>query len=153
MFLVEEFCSDELVLGFDPTYLNKSGKHTPDVGCFYNGSTSSYRRGLEIGAIGVVDINQNTAYHLEAIQTPSKGRLVSLTSLATKAQDFIPKKLPPYQFPQNTVGLVNIFDRRYDASGMYRYSTIILCVKNKIARKRFYVAVKDQSDHLLIFIN
>lgn len=68
--LVEQVCSDEKIIGFDPSYIPKSGKHTPDIGYFYSGVASKYKRGLEIGNISVIDINQNTAYHLEAVQSP-----------------------------------------------------------------------------------
>lgn len=68
--LVEDFCSNEVILGFDPSYIPKSGKHTPDLGYYYSGVASKYKKGLEIGNISVIDIKQNTAYHLEAVQSP-----------------------------------------------------------------------------------
>ena len=69
--LVSQYCGANCILGFDPTYLDKSGKHTPGIGYFYSGAAGKYKRGLEISGIAVVDLDQNTAYHLEAIQTPS----------------------------------------------------------------------------------
>ncbi|MBK8501551.1 MAG: transposase [Saprospiraceae bacterium] len=69
--LVEQYCGANCIPGFDPTYLNKSGKHTPGIGYFYSGTAGKHKRGLEIAGIAVVDVDQNTAYHLEAIQTPS----------------------------------------------------------------------------------
>lgn len=71
---VEMNCSDELIIGFDPSYISKSGKHSHGIGYFYSGCASQYKRGLEIGSFAVIDINQNTAYHLEATQTPSAKR-------------------------------------------------------------------------------
>lgn len=68
--LVEQVCSDQRIIGFDPSYIPKSGKHTPDLGYYYSGVASKYKKGLEIGNISVIDINQNTAYHLEAVQSP-----------------------------------------------------------------------------------
>ena len=68
---IQNTCGDELVIGFDPSYISKSGKHTPGLGYFYSGVAGSYKRGLEIGNIAVIDIKQNTAYHLEAIRTPN----------------------------------------------------------------------------------
>ena len=72
--LVEQYCSSERILGFDPTYLEKSGKYTPGIGYFYSGTAGKYKRGLEVAGIAVVDLAQNTSYHLEAIQTPSAMR-------------------------------------------------------------------------------
>jgi hypothetical protein len=68
--LVDQVCSAKKIIGFDPSYIPKSGKHTPDLGYFYSGVANKYKKGLEIGNISVIDVNQNTAYHLEAIQTP-----------------------------------------------------------------------------------
>lgn len=78
--LVDQVCSDERILGFDPSYIPKSGKQTPDLGYFYSGVASKYKKGLEIGNISVIDINQNTAYHLEAVQSPkSKKEVIGQT--------------------------------------------------------------------------
>lgn len=68
---VQTACSSECILAFDPSFITKSGKHTPGVGYFYSGCSGSYERGLEIGCISAIDIKQNTAYHLEAIQSPA----------------------------------------------------------------------------------
>lgn len=69
--LIEQYCGNNCILGFDPSYIAKSGKHTPGLGYFYSGTAGKYKRGLEIGAIAAIDLTQNTSYHLEAIQTPS----------------------------------------------------------------------------------
>ncbi|MGB4960781.1 MAG: transposase [Saprospiraceae bacterium] len=66
---VSDLCSDEKIIGFDPSYIRKSGKHTHGVGYFYSGCHSRYERGLEIGCFAAIDIEQNTAYHLVATQT------------------------------------------------------------------------------------
>lgn len=68
--LIDDHCSDELIIGFDPSFISKSGKHTPGLGYFYSGCNSKYMKGLEIGAYSVIDVKQNTAYHLYAEQTP-----------------------------------------------------------------------------------
>lgn len=72
--LVQQYGSGQCILGFDPSYITKSGKHTPGIGYFYSGSAGRHKRGLEISGIAAIDIDQNTAYHLEAIQTPSAKR-------------------------------------------------------------------------------
>ncbi len=63
-------CSDELLIGFDPSYISKSGKYTPNIGYFYSGVAGMIKRGMEFGCLAIIDVKQNTAYHLEAVQTP-----------------------------------------------------------------------------------
>lgn len=72
--LVDSESSNELIIGFDPSFISKSGKHTPGVGYFYSGCHSRYERGLEIGCYSVIDVKQNTAYHLYAQQTNPKDK-------------------------------------------------------------------------------
>lgn len=69
--LVNEHCSNEKIIGFDPSYIRKSGKHSPGLGHFYSGCQGRYVKGLEVGSFAAIDINQHTAYHLEAIQSPA----------------------------------------------------------------------------------
>jgi hypothetical protein len=73
--LIEQSCSDERILAFDPSYLPKAGKKTPHVGRFWSGKDQAVKPGLEIGAIAVVDVQNGTALSLESVQTPkiSKG--------------------------------------------------------------------------------
>ena len=67
---ITQHCSDELLIGFDPSFISKSGKHTPNVGYFYSGVAGMVKRGVEFGCLAIIDVKQNTAYHLEAVQTP-----------------------------------------------------------------------------------
>jgi hypothetical protein len=92
--LIKDQCSEEVILGFDPSYINKSGKQTPGLGYYYSGSAGRYKKGIEIGSIGAVDLSQNTAYHLEAIQTPSgrKHQLANGQSLVDHYADIIVSK-------------------------------------------------------------
>lgn len=69
--LIKAVVGKRRILGFDPTYLRKSGKHTPNVGYFYSGTESRYKKGLEMSGIAVIDLDQQTSYHIEAVQTPS----------------------------------------------------------------------------------
>lgn len=55
---------------FDCTFLPKSGKQTYGIAKFYNGSASRAERGLEAGVLGLLDLDENTAYALSATQTP-----------------------------------------------------------------------------------
>lgn len=63
--------SDELIIAFDPSYISKSGKHTPGVDKYWSGVAGQAKLGLEIGGIAAIDIKNNTAFHIEAIQTPT----------------------------------------------------------------------------------
>jgi len=56
-------------IAFDPSYINKSGKHTPGVGYFWSGVAGQAKWGIEIGGIAAIDIENHTAFHLEAVQT------------------------------------------------------------------------------------
>jgi hypothetical protein len=60
----------ECILAFDPSYIKKSGKETYGLGMYWSGCAGRSKWGLDICGFAVVDIIQNTAYHLNAIQTP-----------------------------------------------------------------------------------
>ena len=61
--------SGRYVIAFDPSYVNKSGKHTPGVGYFWSGVANRAKWGLEIGGLAAIDIDNHTAFHREAVQT------------------------------------------------------------------------------------
>jgi len=61
--------SGRFAIAFDPSYINKSGKKTPGVGWYWSGCANSTKWGLEIGGLAAIDIDNHTAFHLEAIQT------------------------------------------------------------------------------------
>jgi hypothetical protein len=69
--------SEDRILVFDPSYLPKSGKHTPGKGRFWSGCLGRAVQGIEIGGLGVVDLKHNTAFNLESVQTPSPSKLKS----------------------------------------------------------------------------
>ena len=60
----------ECILAFDPSYISKSGKKTHGLGSYWSGCAGRAKRGLEICGFAAVDIALNTAFHLNAIQTP-----------------------------------------------------------------------------------
>lgn len=68
--LVEESCSDEIIIGFDSSYISKSNKNTPGLGYLYSGVANKYKKVLEIGNISAIDVKQNMPYQLKAIQSP-----------------------------------------------------------------------------------
>jgi hypothetical protein len=57
------------VIAFDPSYISKSGKKTPGLGWYWSGCAGQAKWGLEIGGIAAIDIDNHTAFHLEAVQT------------------------------------------------------------------------------------
>lgn len=61
--------SGHYVIAFDPSYISKSGKRTPGLGYFWSGCAGRAKWGLEIGGLAAVDIDNHTAFHLEAVQT------------------------------------------------------------------------------------
>lgn len=69
--LCDQHLSGHRVNVFDPSYLPKSGKHTPNTGTFYSGCLGKAVRGMEIGGLGAVDVDNNTAFCLEAVATPN----------------------------------------------------------------------------------
>ena len=69
--LIKSHCSKELINAFDPSYIPKSGKKTEHIGMFWSGSSQKALRGLEIGCFAVIDTVNNTAFSLEAVQTPA----------------------------------------------------------------------------------
>lgn len=75
--LCDQYLSKDLILVFDPSFLPKSGKHTPNIGKFYSGCLGKAIKGLELGGLGVVDLEQHTAFSLEAIPTPAPSVLKS----------------------------------------------------------------------------
>jgi hypothetical protein len=62
----------ECILAFDPTFIPKSGKQTPDVYKFWNGSHQRAEKGLEAGVLAIIDVDDRMAYHIEATQTEVK---------------------------------------------------------------------------------
>lgn len=68
--LIDEHGSGEHFVIFDPSFLSKSGKHTPNKGRFWSGGAGMTKLGLEISCFAVGDIKKHTAYHLSSTLTP-----------------------------------------------------------------------------------
>lgn len=73
--LIKTSCSKNLIIAFDPSYIPKSGKETDHLGYFWSGASGKALKGLEIGGLAAIDVDNNTAMSLEAIQTPSSKEL------------------------------------------------------------------------------
>jgi len=72
--------SHELIGVMDGSFIPKSGKKTYGLGYFYNSSQDKASKGLEISALGVVDVTDNTAYSLSAWQTPPQAEIEQLVA-------------------------------------------------------------------------
>ena len=59
----------DLILGFDPSYLSKSGKFTEGKADYWSGCAGQVLPGLEISGIAAVDLQTNSALHVGAFQT------------------------------------------------------------------------------------
>ena len=95
--LIQQNCSDELILAFDPSYLPKSGKKTAHVGRFWSGKDQAVKPGIEIGSIAVVDVQNGTALSLEAVQTPKIAKNETGESMVDHYAKVILDKLPVIQ--------------------------------------------------------
>ena len=78
LLLSQKYCSSERISAFDPSYISKSGKHTPGTAYFWSGCAGHNKWGLEIGGFASIDIINNTAMHLTADQTLSAKEYASL---------------------------------------------------------------------------
>jgi hypothetical protein len=67
------------VIAFDPSYINKSGKKTPGLGWYWSGCAGQAKWGLEIGGLAAIDLDNHTAFHLEAVQTLMGDKYDNLT--------------------------------------------------------------------------
>ena len=76
--LIDQFCSKECGIAFDPSYISKSGKHTPGNGYFWSGCAGKKKWGIEIGGFAAIDIPNNTAMHITADQTLTADEYPSL---------------------------------------------------------------------------
>ena len=60
------YCREKLqhriAIAIDPSYIPKSGKHTPGTGYFWSGCASAAKWGLEILGIALVDADERDAY-------------------------------------------------------------------------------------------
>ena len=68
--LTQEIVSKDCIIAFDPSYIPKSGKQTYGRGKFWSGTAKAAKWGLDICGFALVDVENNTAFHLKAWQTP-----------------------------------------------------------------------------------
>lgn len=70
--LIKQHFPNDVIWAFDPSYLSKSGSKSNGVGYFWSGCAQAMKWGQEIGCIAAVGIQQRTALHYKAVQTPAK---------------------------------------------------------------------------------
>src|SRR5674476_934824 len=73
--LINQTVSAELAIAMDPSFIPKAGKATYGRGRYWSGVAGAAKWGLGICGFAVVDIVNNTAFHLNAWQTPSADEL------------------------------------------------------------------------------
>lgn len=97
--LCQRYCSELKIVGFDPSFISKSGKQTPGAGYFWSGCAGHSKWGIEIGGFGVIDIINNIAMHLYAKQTLGHQEYNSLceyyAALVVEKQEMI-KRISQY---------------------------------------------------------
>lgn len=67
--LIKMNVKGKTALAFDPSYISKAGKKTPEVGYFWSGVAGRAKWGLEFCGLAVLDISRKTAFHLFGFQT------------------------------------------------------------------------------------
>lgn len=112
------------VIAFDPSFIPKSGKHTPNIDYFWSGTHGKAMKGLEIGGLALLDIESNTALHLESVYTPDQSTLSKLDwSRIDFYADWIIKK----------------------ASGLPQ-GIDYLCVDGFFAKKKFVSVIQEKTN-------
>ena len=67
--LTERIVSKDCVIAFDPCYIPKSGKQTYGRGKFWSCSGKAAKWGLDICGFALVDVENKTAFHFNALLT------------------------------------------------------------------------------------
>ena len=69
--MIDNHGSKDMITIFDPSFMPKSGKHTPGIDRRWSGQAQAPKRGIEIGCFAIGDMEHHTAFHLNATLTPS----------------------------------------------------------------------------------
>jgi hypothetical protein len=73
--LIDKCCGAQRISAFDPSFVEKAGKQTYGVDSWWCGTLQKVRRGLELGVLGIVDVEARSAFALKATQTPAMEKL------------------------------------------------------------------------------
>ena len=68
-FFVDKHPGHRYAIAIDPSFVSKSGKHTPGISYFWSGCAQAMKRGLEILGIALVDADTREAVAIRAVQT------------------------------------------------------------------------------------
>ena len=66
---VDKQLGHRYAIAIDPSYVSKSGKHTPGISYFWSGCAQTMKRGREILGIALVDADTREAVAIRAVQT------------------------------------------------------------------------------------
>ena len=72
-------------LAIDPSYISKSGKHTPGVGHFWSGCAGQAKWGLEMLGIGIIDTFRHDCIMLGGFQSPN-GSMLSTDAVIKRGE-------------------------------------------------------------------
>lgn len=80
MLLIENiyFTENLFVIGFDQTFIEKSGKKTYGREKFYNGKEGKAEKGLEASGLALIDVKTKKSFPLMTFQTPTSQEIVDL---------------------------------------------------------------------------
>ena len=76
-----------LILALDASFIPKSGRQTPGLSWFYNGSAARTEKGLELSLLAAIDLHTNTAYALHARQTLPPATSTAASTAASECKD------------------------------------------------------------------
>lgn len=85
---------EEAIMATDCSFIKKSGKKTYGLGKFWDGKNSKSETGIEISALALIDVKDNTAYSLDVRQTPAtsdKSRVDFYGKQITENQNIFPQ--------------------------------------------------------------
>lgn len=91
LLLIEQYVPQKarLIAGFDPSFIEKSGRHTEGLGKYWNGSAGCAEKGLEVGLFSVIDVDKKDAYAVSAKQTLESEKTSSDKSEDTRVNQYL----------------------------------------------------------------
>jgi hypothetical protein len=117
-----------LVLAMDGSFIGKAGKHTPGLGNFWDSKVGKARKGLEVHAAALIDLEYRQAFALEARQTPET------TSEAQSRVQY---------YAQHTVAVVT------DLPPALRTQLLCVVVDGYYAKVRFVKTLREHHLHVV----
>lgn len=84
---IENIEIPEAIMAADCSFIEKSGKLTYGKGKFFNSKSGKAEEGLEISALALIDVRDNTAYALDVRQTPAVSEETRVDFYAKQIKD------------------------------------------------------------------